>query len=61
VGFGTIDLMQRDPLIRICVLCNLLIQALDELDAEDFYPPQLQDELREISRRAAAELGQVRS
>jgi hypothetical protein len=53
--------MQRDPLIRICVLCNLLIQALDELDAEDFYPPQLQDELREISWRAASELGQVRS
>jgi hypothetical protein len=48
--------MQRDPLIRICVLCNLLVEALRELDAEGFGSPKLQDELREIGRRAAAEL-----
>jgi hypothetical protein len=50
--------MQRDPLIRICVLCNLLVQALDEVDAEGLSSPQLQDELREIGRRAAVELDQ---
>jgi hypothetical protein len=50
--------MQRDPLIRICVLCNLLIQALDELEADGFASPQLQDELRETGRRAATELNQ---
>jgi hypothetical protein len=50
--------MQRDPLIRICVLCNLLGQALDELDAEGFASPQFQDELRKIGRRATGELEQ---
>jgi hypothetical protein len=48
--------MQRDPLIRIRVLSNMLVEALDELDAEGFSSLQLQDELREIGRRAAAEL-----
>jgi hypothetical protein len=53
-----IAVMQRDPLIRISVLCDLLVQALDEVGGEGFSSPQLQDELREIGRRAAVELDQ---
>jgi hypothetical protein len=55
---GTIEVMQQDSLIRISVLSNLLVKALTELDDEGFASPQLQDELREIGRRAAAELDQ---
>jgi hypothetical protein len=48
--------MQLNSLIRIRVLSNLLAEALDEVDVEGFASPQLQDELREIGRRAAVEL-----
>ena len=51
--------MKRDPLIRVRVLCNLLIEALDELDADGFSSPQLVDQLREVGNRAAEELDQL--
>ena len=53
--------MERDPLIRVHVLCNLLLETLDELDTEAFSTPQLLEQLREVSNRATEELDQLAS
>jgi hypothetical protein len=52
--------MERNRLIRIQVLCNLLVAALDEPEAEgDFSSPQLVEQLRGIGERAAQRLEQI--
>ena len=53
--------MERDPLIRVGVLCHLLVEALEELDADPFASPQLLEQLRVVGSRAAEELGQSES
>lgn len=53
--------MRRDPLIRVCVLCNLLLEALAELDGDTFSSPQLLEQLREVGNRAAELLDQPTS
>jgi hypothetical protein len=50
--------MDHNPLIRVRVLCNLLVEALEELDASAFSSPQLLNQLREVGTRAAEELNQ---
>jgi hypothetical protein len=50
--------MDHSPLIRVRVLCALLVEALEELDADAFSSPQLLEQLREVGTRAAAELDQ---
>lgn len=52
--------MERDSLIRVCVLCELLVTTLDELDDDGAYgSPQLLDELRALAGRASEALGQL--
>jgi hypothetical protein len=48
--------MEPAPLIRVRVLSDLLVQTLDGLDDETLKSPQLIDELRALSDRAAQEL-----
>jgi hypothetical protein len=50
--------MDPNALIRIRVLSALLVEALEELDADAFSSPQLVEQLREIGSRAAEELDQ---
>lgn len=51
--------MDRNTLIRLVALCNLLGQALEELGSEDLSGSVALSELREITGRAAEELNQL--
>jgi hypothetical protein len=48
-------------LIRVRVLSNLLVDALQELDPETLPVPQLLEQLREVGSWAAEELDQLAS
>jgi hypothetical protein len=48
--------VERDPLIRVVVLSNLLLKALEELDDGRFTSSQLLEQLREVGERAQEEL-----
>ena len=50
--------MDRDPLIRVSVLSNLLLKALEELDDGRFTSSQLLEQLREVGEHAEAELSE---
>jgi hypothetical protein len=52
--------MERDSLIRISVLSDLLAQTLEGLEDESLRSPQLLDELRALGERAVQELDQLR-
>lgn len=49
-------IVERDPLIRVVVLSNLLLKALEELDDGRFTSSQLLEQLREVGERAQEEL-----
>jgi hypothetical protein len=51
--------MERDPLIRISVMCNLLIESLEDLGDESLSSPQLMEQLRLVGARASKELAQL--
>jgi hypothetical protein len=51
--------MERDPLIRISVMCNLLIESLEDLGDESLSSPQLMEQLRLVGARASEELAQL--
>jgi hypothetical protein len=51
--------VERDSLIRVCVLCDLLAKTLEGSDDETLGSSQLLDELRALAERAAAELDQL--
>jgi hypothetical protein len=51
--------VERDPLIRVAVLSNLLVKALEELDEGRFTSSQLLAQLREVGDHAAEELDQL--
>ena len=53
--------MERDALIRVEVLSNMLVKALEELDDGRFTSSQLLAQLREVHDQAAEELNQLRS
>lgn len=48
--------LQRDPLVRVVVLSNLLVKALEELDDGRFTSSQLLEQLRDVGDRAQEEL-----
>ena len=48
--------MQRETLIRVQVLSNLLLKALEELDDGRFTSSQLLEQLRDVGYRAEEEL-----
>lgn len=48
--------MDRNALIRVAVLSNLLVKALEELDDGRFASSHLLAQLREVGNRAADEL-----
>jgi hypothetical protein len=51
---------ERNALIRVRVLCQLLSDAMGELDSETFVSsPQFIDQLREVGTRAADQLDQL--
>jgi hypothetical protein len=52
--------MERDLLIRIRVLSNLLEAALSESGDERFASSQLLEQLREVKARAAEALDQLK-
>lgn len=50
--------VEHNLLIRVRVLCNLLVKALEEPEADAFSSPQLLEQLREVGTRAGGELAQ---
>lgn len=53
--------LERDALLRVVVLSNMLAKALEELDDGRFTSSQLLAELRDVGSRAADELDQLTS
>jgi hypothetical protein len=51
------DMEERAALVRVAVLCRLLVEALDELDAETPMA-HLVDELTALREHAESELSQ---
>jgi hypothetical protein len=58
---GKIQAVERDALIRVEVLSNMLVKALEELDDGRFTSSRLLAQLREVGDRAAEEVDQLRS
>jgi len=48
--------VERDPLIRVVVLSDMLRKALEELDDGRFTSSQLLEQLRDVGDRAQGEL-----
>jgi hypothetical protein len=51
--------LERDALIRVLVLSNLLAKALEELDDGRFTSSQLLAQLRDVGSRATDQLDQL--